>query len=120
MLLQVSIPAWFTVDSRLGSLSVHLDTPQCFSAEMYGIDLNMPGASEDHKVDSPYFSLNFFLFKMNSKFSNSPSGSILLIQNSPICRPGAHLPLLRQSPDKCQIGLLGVFFFLVDVECAYT
>ncbi|CAA6670540.1 unnamed protein product [Spirodela intermedia] len=47
----VSIPAWFTVDSRLGSLSVHLDTPQCFSAEMYGIDLNMPGASEDHKIN---------------------------------------------------------------------
>ncbi|KAK7337859.1 hypothetical protein VNO77_18447 [Canavalia gladiata] len=47
----VSIPAWFTVDTRLGSLSVHLDTPQCFSAEMYSIDLNIAGKPEDDKVN---------------------------------------------------------------------
>ncbi|KAH1033075.1 hypothetical protein J1N35_045249 [Gossypium stocksii] len=47
----VSIPAWFTVDSRLGSLSVHLDTPQCFSAEMYSVDLNITGKPEDDKVN---------------------------------------------------------------------
>ncbi|KAG0470197.1 hypothetical protein HPP92_016897 [Vanilla planifolia] len=47
----VSIPAWFTMDTRLGSLSIHLDTPQCFSAEMYAIDLNISGASEDHKIN---------------------------------------------------------------------
>ncbi|XVF57309.1 hypothetical protein PTKIN_Ptkin06aG0194900 [Pterospermum kingtungense] len=47
----VSIPAWFTVDSRLGSLSVHLDTPQCFSAEMYSADLNISGKPEDDKVN---------------------------------------------------------------------
>ncbi|CAJ1961000.1 unnamed protein product [Sphenostylis stenocarpa] len=47
----VSIPAWFTVDSRLGSLSVHLDTPQCFSAEMYSADLNIVGKPEDDKVN---------------------------------------------------------------------
>ncbi|CAL5339663.1 unnamed protein product [Camellia sinensis] len=46
----VSIPAWFTVDTRLGSLSVHLDTPQCFSAEMYSADLNIIGKPEDDKV----------------------------------------------------------------------
>lgn len=50
LLLQVSIPAWFTVDTRLGSLSVHLDTPQCFSAEMYSADLNIVGKPEDDKV----------------------------------------------------------------------
>ena len=50
MLPQVSIPAWFTVDTRLGSLSVHLDTPQCFSAEMYSADLNIVGKPEDDKV----------------------------------------------------------------------
>lgn len=50
LLLQVSIPAWFTVDTRLGSLSVHLDTPQCFSAEMYSVDLNIVGKPEDDKV----------------------------------------------------------------------
>lgn len=47
----VSIPAWFTVDTRLGSLSVHLDTPQCFSAEMYSADLNIAGKPDDDKVN---------------------------------------------------------------------
>ncbi|RZC22302.1 WD repeat-containing protein 48 isoform B [Glycine soja] len=47
----VSIPAWFTVDTRLGSLSVHLDTPQCFSAEMYSADLNVVGKPEDDKIN---------------------------------------------------------------------
>ncbi|XP_034917913.1 uncharacterized protein [Populus alba] len=47
----VSIPAWFTVDTRLGSLSVHLDTPQCFSAEMYSADLNIVEKPEDDKVN---------------------------------------------------------------------
>ncbi|GFY92006.1 transducin/WD40 repeat-like superfamily protein [Actinidia rufa] len=47
----VSIPAWFTVDAKLGSLSVHLDTPQCFSAEMYSADLNIVGKPEDDKVN---------------------------------------------------------------------
>jgi WD repeat-containing protein 48 len=44
------VPAWFTMDTRLGSMSVHLDTPQCFSAEMYAVDLHVPGASEELKV----------------------------------------------------------------------
>ncbi|CAK9163383.1 unnamed protein product [Ilex paraguariensis] len=46
----VSIPAWFTVDSRLGNLSVHLDSPVCFLAEMYSADLNIVGKPEDDKV----------------------------------------------------------------------
>lgn len=46
----VSFPAWFTTDTRLGSLSIHLDTPQCFSAEMYSVDLNVAGVTEDHKI----------------------------------------------------------------------
>ncbi|KAK6116250.1 hypothetical protein DH2020_050046 [Rehmannia glutinosa] len=48
---EVSVPAWFTVDTRLGSLSVHLDTPQCFSAEMYSNDLSIAGKPEDDKVN---------------------------------------------------------------------
>ncbi|GMI88807.1 LATERAL ROOT STIMULATOR 1 [Hibiscus trionum] len=47
----VSIPSWFTLDSRLGSLSVHLDTPQCFSAELYSADLNITGKPEDDKIN---------------------------------------------------------------------
>ncbi|MCO5565105.1 hypothetical protein L7F22_018776 [Adiantum nelumboides] len=46
----VSIPSWFAVDTRLGSISVHLDTPQCFLAEMYAVDLQVPGASEEQKA----------------------------------------------------------------------
>ncbi|KAI0511773.1 hypothetical protein KFK09_012405 [Dendrobium nobile] len=48
---KVSIPTWFTMDTRLGSLSIHLDTPQCFSAEMYAADLNISGAPEDLKIN---------------------------------------------------------------------
>lgn len=47
---QVSVPTWFTADTRLGCLSIHLDTPQCFSAEMYSADLNISSTSEDSKV----------------------------------------------------------------------
>ncbi|XP_076946113.1 uncharacterized protein LOC143617437 [Bidens hawaiensis] len=47
----VSIPSWFTVDSRLGNLSVHLDTPQCFSAEMYSNDLQITEKPEDDKIN---------------------------------------------------------------------
>lgn len=50
---QVSIPSWFTADTRLGSLSIHLDTPQCFSAEMYSADLNISEKAEDDKVHIP-------------------------------------------------------------------
>ncbi|CAJ1976197.1 unnamed protein product [Sphenostylis stenocarpa] len=46
---KVNIPAWFTVDTRLGCLSVHLDSPQCFSAEMFKADLNIVGKPEDDK-----------------------------------------------------------------------
>ncbi|ONK61544.1 uncharacterized protein A4U43_C08F31070 [Asparagus officinalis] len=42
----VSFPAWFSTDTRL-----HLDNPQCFFAEMYAADLNILGASEDHKIN---------------------------------------------------------------------
>lgn len=51
LFFKVSIPAWFAMDTRLGSLSIHLDTPQCFSAEMYAVDLNISGAPEDLKVN---------------------------------------------------------------------
>ncbi|KAJ6682881.1 GUANINE NUCLEOTIDE-BINDING PROTEIN BETA SUBUNIT-RELATED [Salix koriyanagi] len=57
----VSIPTWFTVDTRLGSLSVHLDTPQCFSAEMYSADLNIVGKAEDDKVNLAHETLKGLL-----------------------------------------------------------
>ncbi|KAG6519057.1 hypothetical protein ZIOFF_022546 [Zingiber officinale] len=48
---QASIPAWFTVDNRLGCLSIHLDNPQCFSAEMNAIELNSEAAQDDAKIN---------------------------------------------------------------------
>uniref|UniRef100_A0A7N0VDW8 Uncharacterized protein n=1 Tax=Kalanchoe fedtschenkoi TaxID=63787 RepID=A0A7N0VDW8_KALFE len=47
----VSIPSWFTVDTKFGNLSIHLDTPQCFSAEIYASDLKISEKAEDDKVN---------------------------------------------------------------------
>lgn len=38
----------------MGCLSVHLDMPQCFSAEMYAMDLNLSGFNEDAKVTTNF------------------------------------------------------------------
>lgn len=47
----ISIPAWFTTDTRLGSLAIHLEIPQCFSAEMYSADLSTVARADDDKVN---------------------------------------------------------------------
>ncbi|KAK4345210.1 hypothetical protein RND71_035386 [Anisodus tanguticus] len=74
---EVSIPAWFTVDTRLGILAVHLDTPQCFSAEMYSTDLNIPGKPEDDKVNLARETLKgllvHWLIKRRQKFGSHSS-----------------------------------------------
>ncbi|KAI8001749.1 hypothetical protein LOK49_LG09G01924 [Camellia lanceoleosa] len=54
----VNIPAWFAVDTRLGSLFVHLDTPQCFFAEMYSADLNIIGKLEHDKGTLTFNNIN--------------------------------------------------------------
>ncbi|WOL07724.1 hypothetical protein Cni_G16471 [Canna indica] len=46
----VSIPTWFSVDDHLGTLNIQLENPQCFSAEMYAVDLNITGAKDDVKI----------------------------------------------------------------------
>lgn len=75
----VSIPAWFTVDTRLGSLSVHLDTPQCFSAEMYSADLNINEKPEDDKVNLARETLKgllaHWLAKKRQRFGSQPSAN---------------------------------------------
>lgn len=68
----MSIPAWFTMDTRLGSLSVHLDTPQCFSAEMYADDLNISGASEDQKINLAQETLRGLLVHWMAKRKQKP------------------------------------------------
>ncbi|KAF3790887.1 WD repeat-containing protein 48 [Nymphaea thermarum] len=68
----VSIPAWFTMDTRLGSMSIHLDTPQCFSAEMYATDLKIPGASEEQKMNLAQETLRGLLSPWLSKKKQRP------------------------------------------------
>ncbi|CDP08595.1 unnamed protein product [Coffea canephora] len=76
----VSIPAWFTVDTRLGNLAVHLDTPQCFSAEMYSADLNIIGKPEDDKVNLARETLKGllapWLTKRRQRFGSQASGNV--------------------------------------------
>ncbi|CAM0950116.1 unnamed protein product [Alopecurus aequalis] len=63
----VSIPAWFTMDARLGCLSVHLDTPQCFSAEIYAVDLDVTGAQEDLKINLAHETLRGLLLHWSKR-----------------------------------------------------
>lgn len=74
------MPAWFTMDTRLGSMSVHLDTPQCFSAEMYAVDLNVPNASEELKV-SLALAATFFYSKILSDGLLSFDSNGMIISN---------------------------------------
>ncbi|KAI3745774.1 hypothetical protein L6452_08181 [Arctium lappa] len=75
----VSIPAWFTADTRLGSLSIHLDTPQCFSAEMYSADLNITEKAEDDKINLARETLKgllaHWLAKKKHRFGSQPSAN---------------------------------------------
>ncbi|KAL5225180.1 hypothetical protein ABZP36_011819 [Zizania latifolia] len=73
----VSIPAWFTMDARLGCLSVHLDTPQCFSAEIYAVDLNVAGAQEDLKINLAQETLRGLLVHWSKRKQRSSSHSLL-------------------------------------------
>ncbi|XP_076935189.1 uncharacterized protein LOC143601760 [Bidens hawaiensis] len=73
----VSIPSWFTVDSRLGNLSVHLDTPQCFSAEMYSNDLQIAEKPEDDKINLARETLKGLLAHWLSKRKHKPGSQPL-------------------------------------------
>ncbi|KAG9152582.1 hypothetical protein Leryth_022964, partial [Lithospermum erythrorhizon] len=97
LLEMVSIPAWFTVDTRLGSLSVHLETPQCFSAEIYSVDLNISGKPEDDKVNIARETLKgllaHWLMKRKQKSGSSalangdmPSGKDISSRTLPLSR----------------------------------
>ncbi|XP_028770767.1 WD repeat-containing protein 48 [Neltuma alba] len=91
----VSIPTWFTVDTRLGCLSVHLDTPQCFSAEMYSADLNIVGKPEDDKVNLARETLKGLLahwvMKRKQRMgSHTPANGELLLGKEMTTRSLAH------------------------------
>ncbi|CAF1939066.1 BnaC05g46720D [Brassica napus] len=84
----VSIPSWFTVDTRLGCLSVHLETPQCFSAEMYSADLKVSGRPEDDKINLSRETLKGLMGHWLAKKKHKPkpqasaSGDILSAKDS--------------------------------------
>lgn len=48
---EVSVPSWFQVDIRLGSLSVRLERSSVANAEIYGVDAGLDANSEDIKVN---------------------------------------------------------------------
>lgn len=99
----VSMPAWFTMDTRLGSMSVHLDTPQCFSAEVYAADLHVPGASEELKLNIGQETLRGLLANWLTRRRAKAAG-VTAIPNgdaSPIpdSGPGEHGPSRRSALD---------------------
>ncbi|CDY40696.1 BnaC03g34120D [Brassica napus] len=73
----VSIPSWFTVDTRLGCLSLHLETPQCFSAEMYSADLKVSGRPEDDKINLGRETLKGLLGHWMAKKKHKPKPQAL-------------------------------------------
>ncbi|KAK1416463.1 hypothetical protein QVD17_32254 [Tagetes erecta] len=82
----ISIPAWFTIDSRLGNLSVHLDTPQCFSAEMYSFDLGIREKPEDDKVNLARETIKGLLAHWLSKKKHKPGPQPLVNGEVPPAR----------------------------------
>lgn len=49
--VMVSVPSWFQVDIRLGSLAIRLDRGSISNAEIYAVDADLPVESEDTKVN---------------------------------------------------------------------
>ncbi|KAL3133704.1 hypothetical protein ABBQ32_008201 [Trebouxia sp. C0010 RCD-2024] len=46
-----SVPPWFTWDTKLGSLTLHFETPQVFAAEVYAHSMGLEASSEDEKMN---------------------------------------------------------------------
>ncbi|KAH7285283.1 hypothetical protein KP509_33G020800 [Ceratopteris richardii] len=102
----VSVPAWFTADSRLGCLSIHLDSPQCFAAEMYAADAQVPGASEELKINLGHETLrglfSHWLACREKKTESSPDGNEDTQNN---CNIGEEKVMASNSPVKGRSSL---------------
>lgn len=46
----ISVPKWFDHDNRLGMITLTLENPRCFSAEVYAKDLGVE-APEDRRIN---------------------------------------------------------------------
>eukprot|EP00123_Amoebidium_parasiticum_P014993 comp22732_c2_seq1/m.35399 comp22732_c2_seq1/g.35399 ORF comp22732_c2_seq1/g.35399 comp22732_c2_seq1/m.35399 type:complete len:484 (-) comp22732_c2_seq1:700-2151(-) len=49
----VSLPNWFALDTKTGVITVHLDYPHCFSAEVYRQDAGLPIGEDDEEKNQP-------------------------------------------------------------------
>ncbi|PKA53375.1 Dynein assembly factor with WDR repeat domains 1 [Apostasia shenzhenica] len=106
----VSIPAWFTMDTRLGSLSVHLDTPQCFSAEMYAVDLSILGAPEDLKINLAQETLRGLLAQWMAKRRQRSGSQASTIGDIP---PGRDMPSRNFSHSRIEVDETAEYHNLV-------
>eukprot|EP00879_Flechtneria_rotunda_P018080 GHRR01018953.1.p1 GENE.GHRR01018953.1~~GHRR01018953.1.p1 ORF type:complete len:757 (+),score=249.11 GHRR01018953.1:300-2570(+) len=43
--------SWFTADVKLGALAVNLESPKCFAAEIYAMDLGAQDVPDDQKLN---------------------------------------------------------------------
>ena len=48
---QVTVSSWFNADKRLGKLSIHMEPKQCFSTEVYAVDLGIEDVSDELKFN---------------------------------------------------------------------
>jgi len=46
-----TLQSWFTADTGLGTVSIHLEPPMCFASEAYAVDLGVRGAPHDLRVN---------------------------------------------------------------------
>lgn len=65
---EVSVPSWFQVDIRLGSLSVRLDKSSAANAEIYAVDADLEAGSEEVKVNIGEHVLRALFRKWNDEY----------------------------------------------------
>jgi len=59
MFEMLSVPTWLSADSNTGALTIHLESPQCFSTDIYTADLKLDiKTSDDHKVNIGEVTIN--------------------------------------------------------------
>ena len=49
---KVQVPSWFTAETKLGSLAIHLKAPQCFESVVYACDAGLTHDGTDGRQDA--------------------------------------------------------------------
>lgn len=65
---EVSVPSWFQVDIRLGSLSVRLEKSSVANAEIYAVDAGLDADSEEIKVNIGEHALRALFLKWSEEY----------------------------------------------------